>query len=633
MTSGVVRFAWVELLVSLRFWRRTSSPLQNDFIKLTFCFFFSFVMVSLGALIELNGISILERVLLGGVPGKGVPVYFRASSELKVTGLDSARLKAFKESKPGLDVYPYWQFDLLDATELQMPGRRAMSGANQTSSDSESSVLPRAMAISRHSPIWQDLVGVGSGGRDASHQGLEVIASKAAFRALDTKKIYGFYRASALMSAPFVCPLQHHLPATIERWEDLDTLLLAEPERNGKQAIHPFKVTWVDSFPTPQDYALIVPLEIFDLLKAIDNNNAVQVFFEGGSRDIQRVESAALHNVASDHQQGVAEFRTLARCMGAQHDPQSTWIETWTVGDACAPMDSVGKRPGETSNTLFLKLPSAMPKASFENCVERSGIRTVLKAAGRLDDFRPSLVRPPMSMVWRGPGDVRVCKLKPDEECLAGGSDKVNDQAVSLLGNTHAIVFVPTNLRSRPLEVVAMEIERWRLEDKEVFILDPASRATLIRFGVLTKFIGYFGNSFAWTALVAFSMFAGAFLGMMFDHRKTQYGVMMLHGISVRGIIFVAVLQTTAVLCLAAVCGFLAAYGMQWLLYLYLNDLDVVQEARRTIGLGTVRLQVPGISTLLGYVGLVVGAALVVLLALRLWSLRSVKSASQLLRQ
>ncbi len=631
MARGIVRFAWKELLVSLRFWKRTGSPVQYDFIILTFCFFFSFLMVSLGALIELNGIAILERVLLGGVPGKGVPVYFRASSEIGVKGLDTATLKAFAANSRGVDVYPYWQFDLLDATELQMPGRALLEQGQSSSESTEESIFPRAIAISRDSPLWQDLA-PGSKLGTSDGRGMEVIASRGAFKALG-EKFYERYRHSALRIAPYVCPLQHHLPTTIARWDELDTLLLAEPERGGRRVLHPFKVTWVDSFPTPQEYALIVPLESFDLLKVIDNNNAVQVFFEGGGRSIQRVESASLHNIANDRRAGVEEFRRLAVCMGAQRDPQSTWIETWAIGDTCAMSGAAVVAADDVLSTLSLRLDRPMPLSAFGACVERSGILTAMKAVGRSDDFRPSFVEAPMSMAWRGAGDIRVCKVSVDKDCAPQATNK-GDQAINrTLGNTHVIIFVPTDLSTKPLEEIAMEIERWKLDNKEVFALDPASRATLIRYGVLRKFIGTFGGSLAWTALISFAMFAGAFLGLMFDHRKVAYGVMMLHGVGVRGIVAVALLQTTVVLCLSAIAGFVAAYFVQELLYSQLNELEVVKEARRTIGLGHMRLLLPGFSTLLKYFALVVGAALAVLLALRLWSLRSIQSAGQLLRQ
>lgn len=635
MTTGVIRFAWQELLASLCFWKRTGSPLQNDFITLSCCFFFSFLLVSLGALIELNGTAVLERVLLGGVPGKGVPVYFRTSSALRVMGLDEPTLRAFNDSKlgRGLGVYPTRPFDLLDATELQMPGRVMQQGDQSSDDLAKEAVYPQALAISRESPLWQDLMAIDGRVRGASDgPELEVIASLAAFNAMGPK-FYSHYRSSAMKATPDVCPLRHHLPESIIRWDDLASLLLAEPMRGGRRFLHPFKVRWVDSFPTPQDYALIVPLEIFDLLKAIENNNEVRVFIEGGGRSVQRVEGASLMNAASDRR-GVEEFRTLARCLGAQRTLQNAWNETWSIGNVCGSFTADIKKTDDVSATLNIKIDRPIAQSTFDACAKRSGISTAMESAGRAADFKPSLIRSPMTMAWHPSGNVRACKSSAGKECTPHPEMK-GDEPIQMLGKPNAVIFVPTGRGVEPLETVAKAIERWELNEKvpEVFTLDPASRATLIRYSVLRKFIDSFGVSLAWTALFAFAMFTGAVLGLMFGHRKIQYGVIMLHGVGAREIAAIALLQTAIVLCLAAVAGFAFAYFIQELIYLRFNQLDVVQEARRTIGLGHLRLLLPGLSTLLGCFSVVAGTALAVLIGLRWWNLRSIQSASQLLRQ
>jgi hypothetical protein len=335
------RIAWAEFRVG--FSRRTTGASGvRDFAFLAAFFGLMTFLVLFGWSVRDGLWGRIEQILLGALPQGQAPV--RLSYHIdNVNKINTNVLREFAARFPTLGIVVQRSSDGASGA-LILPGLATTeSGADGSwgrgRSDKRFTPL-RVDALPLDSPIWSwILAGAPAVAAEAGRQKSPLLM--AASRHLFGEHFrYEDYRRTILANRMVPCELKALLPERVRSIDDLQYLVLEVKENftreQDKRASGPsyqaFRLVWADSFPTPEQTALVVPLSTYEVLLVAAEHQTVALHAETlGGASGGRIAQIRLAEVDVESE-GVAEFMKLASCVGAVATSEAG-------GDAARPAD------------------------------------------------------------------------------------------------------------------------------------------------------------------------------------------------------------------------------------------------------------------------------------------------------
>jgi hypothetical protein len=337
-------------IANAEFWKAFSwnvgTPAARDFLWLTVFFVLSSFLAFLGFAAHAGMWERFEQVLLGALPASSSPVrvsYHFADRPERIT----ARLvEDFGREFPALSLVPMRRFDGKSGTVV-LPGLtlpRDLSKLLEQGDGSLSTVdfdLDRQrdderkidgslswglskkggkvelniIALPMDSPIWRWVARRSGVDRAELQKPFPLVM--AASRTLFSRHFrYDKYRASLVENQSVPCALRSSLPPTIEDPDELKSLVLEVKEGRERPAFHAFDVIWVDSFPMPDQVAIILGLPTVELLLAAESRPKLGVHLESRGQPSQRIQKIWLRDVAEEPV-AKEKFQKMATCLGA----------------------------------------------------------------------------------------------------------------------------------------------------------------------------------------------------------------------------------------------------------------------------------------------------------------------------
>jgi hypothetical protein len=329
---AIARIALAEFTKA--FAPKAGTASARDFASLTVFFALSAFLVFLGWSARNETWARFEQVLLGALPEGGPPVRVTTHIDLaqKIT---APIMDKFARDFPALRLIPMRDFGFdSESGAVTLPGlspvdNSAENDAKQSWGDaSDGARAPfRNYAIPLNSPLW-DWIRKRNGNPAILDEPapLVVAANKALFR---KHFRYNNYRNAVANDHKVPCLMRTELPEELAGPAHLpDTLFLAVKEAVGlqgsKEIFHSFNIIWVDSFPLPEQVALIMPLSTAEIAGAPETwrGRGLEVYLEGQGKSMKRVSALRLKDIdllsSADARTEVSdEFRKIAACLGA----------------------------------------------------------------------------------------------------------------------------------------------------------------------------------------------------------------------------------------------------------------------------------------------------------------------------
>ncbi|MGH6816046.1 MAG: hypothetical protein ACREC6_10095, partial [Hyphomicrobiaceae bacterium] len=540
--------AWAEFRKDL-FFARTGAPGAFDFLWLSLFSGLTLFLVFLfwSALHSVR--ERFEQVLLGADSRAGIPIHLGRHIDLR-GGITPAVLEAFRKRFPHLVIAPVREFNPeMGALTIAGLGQTAASGESDTTVRRDTGMGEEllALALPIESPLWQSILRRAGRPSPAPASFPRLIA--ASHHVFKTHFRYPVYRTGVATETASVCALLNRLPPNIGigRLKSLDRFIVSVREHANPPPIsHEFDVVWVESFPLPDQVALIVPLSTYDLIDSAKDRPQSLLHLEGGGAAAARIRKIVLQNIDRDEgKAAVPHFERLAQCLGAARDAAASSkgaTDTWTVGRRC------GVAAGSRHIRLTVPLTGDAPKAPSARGPRGAAAREIFDMALDLDTPLPAdrvhmcrdAVRGPASpgkdavfewdytgrshtFAWLGDGrmsapcaalieaDSKRADLyakeageqnRPDRTGGTGCSDASDTGTMYADAYRRAIVYVPRPAVSaaRPagpafgaghLDGVLRELLDWTYGDRKtpVFRLSPTYEMALVRFGVLSHIV------------------------------------------------------------------------------------------------------------------------------------------------
>jgi hypothetical protein len=441
--------------------KSTGAPGARDFVSLT-AFFALMTFLIFLAWSARDGLwGRIEQVLLGAMTEGQAPI--RLSYHIdNVNKININVLREFAEKFPGLKIIPQRSSDG-GSGALVLPGLSVTLDANGKAAEQEGSwgrghsdkrVTPlRIDALTLDSPLWSWILSKPQA-RDLSDlDPAKPVLLVAASRYLFTEHFrYDAYRNAIMANRMVPCDLKAQLPEHVGRIDDIRHLVLEVKENissaQGKRSTVPsyqsFRVVWMDSFPTPEQTAMVVPLSTYEILLAAAERQSVNLYAEtlGASSPAERISQIRLAEVDLESD-GIAEFGKLASCLGAVPvgAGNESEADSQKQGDVCGSdraarrVESAARRQDDAGETigscerLREHMPVKYPRfidngqdllicagvhrllrdPEVATCAKSAGLKD-LKRGGKQFDGRLEAagVAPPPAIEWLGPSRIAM---------------------------------------------------------------------------------------------------------------------------------------------------------------------------------------------------------------------------------
>lgn len=310
--------------------RSTGASGGRDFVSLAAFFGLLMFLVLFGWSVRDGLWGRIEQVLLGALSEGQPPI--RLSYHIdNVNKINVNVLAEFAVRFPGLEIVPQRSSDgrsgalILPGLALQADGA-GDGDASWGLGRSDKRGTPFAIdALPLGSPLWSFIFGAQQRAADDDAPGAAPLLVAVSRHLFQEHFRYDAYRNAIAANRMVPCNLKALLPERVARIDELRYLVLETKENivaaDGRRAtvpsFHAFRVIWVDSFPTPDRTAMVVPLSTYEVLLAGAERQAVELHPEtlAGEAD-DRVVQIRLAEIDLEHR-GIAEFAKLASCVGA----------------------------------------------------------------------------------------------------------------------------------------------------------------------------------------------------------------------------------------------------------------------------------------------------------------------------
>lgn len=328
------RIAWAEFRIGFSRCVTGASGVR-DFVFLAAFFGLMTFLILFGWSVRDGLWGRIEQILLGALPHGQSPV--RLSYHIDNTNkINTNVLSAFGERFPALMIVPQRNTDGASGA-LVLPGLSTRLEGESVRGEAEGSwargrsdkrvTSLRIDALPIESPLWSWIFSNANDAvarEQAQREKLPLLV--AANRHLFSEHFrYDEYRNAILAERMVPCDLKALLPEKPRNVDELRYLVLEVKENfagdQGKRLSGPsyqaFRVVWADSFPTPEQTALIVPLSTYEVLLAAAERQTLDLNAEALNDAAQeRVAQIRLAEVDVESD-GIPEFLKLASCLGA----------------------------------------------------------------------------------------------------------------------------------------------------------------------------------------------------------------------------------------------------------------------------------------------------------------------------
>lgn len=587
-----LRLAWKEFCLPFRY-KKSGCPGGRDFVWLTI---FLTLLLSLILLLWASREGMLNRfvdVLLGNVPGYGVPVSVTNNMLSKggLNAIDSSVLAAVKDLKqevPGLQVFPYRSLEAASHPLVALPAENVWENKHNGSKFGPDF---DGWAVYFDDPLWQ--------GDATQALPMEIVMSRSLFADYFN---YGAYRNSLREMLPQ--PLFDELPAYFKVTDKTINALRSEQmpgelvaalaslqgeefdsesaflqalsttlgpaqanqyrQRIMRDATFPtldenstlpldfiwlqvhvgfsreiFKcsITWVERFPVIDKISFVFPLSTYQALKAAHDFPELRYFPEGGGAGGQRYQQVMLELPADQDEDAFLErARTFAEALGGEMS------------------DYRGDLLVQFKHPYRIELLDAYSRQYDLN------YRSVNTVPGDRVEFQAAKLSLP-------------CGRLPDEnlreanftEC---GGDRQQMLALDITaegnGFRYALVYVPDRT------YLGGAVERLKQVQDQALTIHSAYQDALNRFSFLSEMLAAMEQPYSWFLAVFLLAFLGVQVGTLIGHHRHRYGVFLSKGMEWWQIYAMLWVQITLAMALSMGVAWLAMSSarlyLQWVI-------------------------------------------------------------------
>jgi hypothetical protein len=486
---------WIRLALQ-EFWlpfhyRKPGCPGGRDFVWLTT---FLALLLTLILLLLASREGLLNRfvdVLLGRIPGYGVPISVTNNllSKGGVNAIDTdvlTEIQALEHDIPGLQVYPYRTLEADFRPLFRLPDPAIWNNTR----DDGSTFGPDfdGWAVYPNDPLWTANIPAA-----AQQLPLTIILNRPLFQ---TYFDYDRYRQT----------LQDHLPAAVfadlparlnpYSEKSLDTLWLLVTIGFRKELV-PFEVAWVTRFPVIDKLAFMFPLTTYHALKAAHDFPELRYFPEAHGEGGTRVQQILLETRSESVEGQHAAIEQLAADLDAEAQPyradvlltfRQPWPEFWLEAYAehyHLPYQVMKTLPGDriAHEEQTLRVPCGRLPSDYLRDAHFTSCR---------DDAQQPLTL----------------------DVTAKGN-----------GFHHALVYVPQRTL---LSKAARELET--IKDQALAI-HPSYQDALNRFGFLSKMLDALQKPYGVFLVIFLFAFLGVQLLTLIGHHRHRYGMLLAKGV------------------------------------------------------------------------------------------------------
>jgi hypothetical protein len=431
------------------------------------------------------------------------------------------------------------------------------------------------------------------------------------------------------------------LPEDLSDIGQLDSLVLKVREWSdaggGRESYQSFKVIWVDSFPLPDQVAVIMPLQTAEVAMAAQTWKEFNLYLEGQGAATQRVSTLRLKDIDAlsleAKSAAVRDFSGVAMCLGTvpaeQLDDMMVCGAAWTPEVA---NDSVVKtendalkrkvKPGDSLDSFVPVLAASsfdmsirtspqrpMRKADVQRCTQKTRFADVLHSpppSAGPGDVVADLTEESATVRWMGPSRIELpCNVltasgAPSSLIERGNCTQAageNARGVGRLeGYKNAMIYAGASDKGsgRPaagaskqsLDDIVNSLLAWKIDNvHHAFRLDAAYESALVRFGVLSTIVDKMTVPLGGGLLVLYLVLSGVILATTFLHRRSQYGLLFMNGVMPWGIEAIVSIQIAISCAIGCVIGYAGFWVVATQMNGWLKASDIIRKAAFIIGL------------------------------------------------
>ncbi|MBF0450745.1 MAG: ABC transporter permease [Candidatus Magnetomorum sp.] len=519
-----------ELFMQFSFKRQ---PSDRDFLWLTLL---SMLVLLFALLILSTRDGLSERMvdlLLGRVPGHGIPVWVRANPytkggqnlidtkiihQVNALGIDTDPSSPGKENTPyfqGLSIHPYQE---VDHVTLSLPGDTLW---DRHGHDPES---PRfeGIAISQTDPLWEFASGIYLQNHASAPGNFCIVLNRSIFK---TYFHYDDYQASLKKLLPE--PLFREIP-------DKDSFF------NDKKKNHIWlfvgitkdllrlDVIWVDRFPIPGKFAYLFPWHHYHALEKAYQYANIRYFPEVSNlSQKRRVKTIFVRKDVSSEQRD-----RFSRCLNG---------------------DLATKR-----GQHYISFKREIPEFWVDACAKDTGIN------GQHYRIAHPVTGDPVRLVSFDTIELPCGKL-PKEKLTAEAQDQciLNPQymfAQTLPGSSRAFVYVPDRGQ------LSSAISCLKNMEQKPLLIPWIYGDALKRFGALIKIIDVLSSPYFILFILFLIALFGVMIATLIGHRKHYYGIYLAKGMGRRHIYGMLLFQIGMTLSIGLVFAAITLQNIRYLI-------------------------------------------------------------------
>ncbi len=479
--------------------------------------------------------------LLGYTPGGGVPLRVVADTSISAGSRMQDAMRLFGNAQQLVDAEPEagsplkpFEFHPAEEVEFGSPqiglpgvqevieGRdRRLTGAWVTRGGATGTSFV-GWAVALDSPLWR---WGGVTGND-DDQLASIIANRNAFQKHFNMEAYG-EALGKLLPEP-----------VLRRWKEEnqsgglpETLYLQIPAPGGGASVSEFRVRWVESFPTPQRLAFLMPMETYKAL-AIVRFSGDTISFPSVIAGSRR-RMGALHVYDADRIAGTTPellATKLGQCLDAERFNTEITIE------------------------LHLRMRMALPETWLDGCLSQFGLKRGRDIEGEPSEtFGMTLRRGGIGARCadlKNPGYLpqgqrRLCTENPDSELVIS----------PYFGANMGLVYVPDRLK---VGAATAALNEATINGRQAFVLSELYQSSLARFSYLVSTLQFMVKPFAVFGLFVLIYVLHFQIDTWISHRRKHYGVLMARGFRWQDIYKMCICQA----CLATLVGLVVAFAL-----------------------------------------------------------------------
>ena len=485
---------WIRLALK-EFWlpfhyRKSRCPGGRDFAWLTI---FMALILTLMLLLLASREGLLNRfvdVLLGNLPGLGVPISVTNNMLSKggVNAIDTAvlaEINALAQRMPGLVAYPYHTLEASLHPLISLPAEK--SWHNTQPDGSKFGPDFDGWAVAADDPLWRQTAA-------AEAFPLEIIVNRPLFR---KHFDYAAYRQALQENLP--PELFNTLPASIDPQQPnpFDKIWLQVTVGFTRELL-PFRVTWVERFPVIDKIAYVFPLPTYYALKAAHDFPELRYFPEGQGKRTMRVKQLLLE-----------------QDQGQREEPRHDFAAQWGA--------QLGAEMSNYRGDVRLTLKQPRPKFWLDGYAKPGQARYAI-----LEELRGDAI------AYRDGQLLLPCGRLPDEYLRAARFEACTGDRGQLValdvtarggGYHHAIVYVPDRRFLALAKDALVNVKDHALS------IHPSYQDALNRFGFLSEMLEALEKPYAWFLVIFLAALLGIQMGALIGHHRHRYGVLLSKGI------------------------------------------------------------------------------------------------------